>query len=107
MFFQFRALDFRISEWHGVLREYDGRTSVAAAIEKAVTETASSTTPEWDDVNVFEWWQVSGEFAAVALKAGEVIVETPFGIIWGRQTCGQLIAQDLNVQDIFRAMCEI
>jgi hypothetical protein len=87
-----------------VLREYDGRTVVATSIEKAVTETARSTTPGWDEVNVFEWWVVSNEFAAAARAAGEVIVDTPFGIIWGRQTCGQLISQDLNVQAIFQDM---
>ena len=87
-----------------ILQEYSDKTLVAAAIEKAVTETARSTTPDWEDVSIFEWWAVSNDFAAVARKAGEVIVETPFGIIWGRQTCGQLISQDINVQEIFKSM---
>ena len=52
----------------------------------------------WGLIDIFEWWTVSEDFCNQALLRGEVIVETPFGYVWGRQTTGQRLTQDLNVQ---------
>ncbi len=86
-----------------VLRELEERTFVADDIAEAT----SGTDAEGDAINVYEWWLVSEDFASAAKTAGEVIVETPFGTIWGRQTTGQRISVDLNVQDILKSMNEI
>lgn len=86
-----------------MMREFEAQTSVAGD----VAEATSGTNTDGDEINVYEWWLVSQDFAYAAKKAGEVIVETPFGTIWGRQTTGQRISLDLNVQDIFKAMHEI
>ncbi len=83
-----------------VLRELEEHTFVADDIAEAT----SGTDAEGDAIIVYEWWLVSEDFASAAKTAGEVIVETPFGTIWGRQTCGQPVYQDLNVQDIFTAL---
>ncbi len=83
-----------------VEREQEARTFVADAI----TEATSGTDSEGDAINVYQWWLVSDDFSYAAKKADEIIVETPFGTIWGRQTCGQLVSQDINVQNILKAM---
>jgi hypothetical protein len=81
-----------------VTRELEAQTSVADDIAEA----ANGTNSEGDEIEVFQWWLVSQDFAYAAKKAGEVIVETPFGTLWGRQTCGQPAYQDLNVLDILK-----
>lgn len=87
-----------------VQREQKEQTFVCDDINESISKCI---TDDEDQIEVFQWWTVSERFASFAGKANEVIVETPFGTIWGRQTCGQGIAQDLNVQDIFKAMGEI
>lgn len=86
-----------------VMRELEEQTFVADAIAEATCVTD----PDDDEITVYEWWQVTEDFAYSAKQSDEVIVETPFGTIWGRQTTGQKISQDFNVQDIFKAMPEI
>ncbi len=49
-------------------------------------------------LDIFEWWTVSDDFAFHARCDDEVIVNTPFGKVWGRQTTGQRLIQDFNVQ---------
>ncbi|ADW19266.1 hypothetical protein Despr_3136 [Desulfobulbus propionicus DSM 2032] len=83
-----------------VFEEYLERTFIANIIENAIYENRA----RWDVPSVFQWWRVGKCFAMAAFAAGEVIVETPLGTLWGRQTCGQPVYQDLNVQDILTAM---
>ncbi len=60
-----------------------------------------------DVLEVFEWWTVAGDFAHYARKAGEIIIDTPFGYVWGRQTTGQAVIQDLNVIDILEEILTV
>jgi len=39
-------------------------------------------------IEIFEWWTVSEDFYIQAVLQGEVIVDTRFGKVWGRQTTG-------------------
>jgi hypothetical protein len=87
-----------------VQREQESQTFVADEIAEAIAGCAED---DGDNIEVFQWWAVSERFASFARQAKEVVVDTPFGTVWGRQTCGQGIAQDLNVQAIFKAMGEI
>ncbi|SHO52975.1 hypothetical protein [Desulfopila aestuarii] len=84
-----------------VRRELEAQSFVADDIAEAITRCGDD---DRDEITVYQWWTVSERFATVAANTDEVIVKTPFGIVWGRQTCGQAIAQDPNVQDIFNAM---
>jgi len=81
-------------------REIESRSTVAEEISVAT----SGENADGNEINVYQWWVVSDAFADAAKAAGEIIIETPFGTIWGRQTCMQGIAQDLNVQQIFKDM---
>lgn len=56
------------------------------------------------EITVHEWWLVSNDFAYAAKQEGEIIVDTPFGAIWGRQYNGPLIAMDLCVESILKAI---
>lgn len=81
-------------------REIESRSAVAEEIAIAT----SGENADGDEINVHQWWVVSDAFAEAAKAAGEIIIETPFGTIWGRQTCMQGIAQDLNFQAILKNM---
>ncbi len=83
-----------------IFNEYMEQSCIADIIEKTIHENSDT----WDVPSIFQWWRVDKGFGIAALTAGEVIVETPLGTLWGRQTCGQPVYQDLNVQDIFTAM---
>lgn len=83
-----------------VFEEYMERTFIADIIENAIYENRA----KWDVPSIFQWWRVGKSFALAALNAGEVVIETPLGTLWGRQNCGQPVYQDLNVQEILTAM---
>lgn len=84
-----------------IQREYDAETSVAETIDDLITMASDHE----GEFQIYQWWTVSDEFARAASRTGEFILSgLPFGTIWGRQTCGQKIEQDENVQDIFRSM---
>ena len=102
-----RAVNTNI--YYNVSEQVQRERELQSDVYDDITEAIAKCTVEddEDEINVYQWWIVSERFANFAGKANEVIVETPFGTIWGRQTCGQAIAQDLNVQDIFKAMGEI
>ena len=57
-----------------------------------------------EEVTVYEWYSVSEDFAYQAEIAGEVIVVTPFGLIWGRQTTGLALESDATVNAILAAI---
>lgn len=88
-----------------MMRELEDQTFVADAIAEATREAVPD--DDDDEITVYEWWLITDGFAHAAKQAGEIIVETPFGTIWGRQTTGQRISQDINVQEIFKTMREI
>ena len=86
-----------------VIRELEAQTFVADDIGWATNRQDT----DGDDITIYEWWLVTRDFAYAARNMDKVIVETPFGTIWGRQTTGQRISQDFNVKDILKAMNEI
>lgn len=90
-----------------MMRELEDQTFVADAIAEATRGAALDDDDADDEIMVYEWWLITDGFAHAAKQAGEIIVETPFGTIWGRQTTGQRISQDINVQEIFKTMREI
>jgi len=83
-----------------ILNEYLEQSLIADIIEYTIQYNSE----KWDDPNIFQWWRVDNNFALAALDAGEVIVITPLGVLWGRQTCGQPVYQDFNVQEILTSM---
>jgi hypothetical protein len=80
-----------------VEREFEAQTEVAEDISFAIMLASSDPAEE---VTVYEWYTVSEDFTYRAKIAGEVIVDTPFGIIWGRQTTGLALSYDPIVQEI-------
>jgi hypothetical protein len=86
-----------------IFNEYMEQSFIADIIEDTIQKNSGN----WDMPSIFQWWRVGKSFAMAAFAAGEVIVETPLGSLWGRQTCGQPVYQDLNVQDILKAMREV
>ena len=86
-----------------IFNEYLEQSFIADTIENTIQENSGKS----DVPSIFQWWRVGKSFALAANAAGEVIVETPLGTLWGRKTCGQPVYQDLNVQDILKAMREV
>lgn len=86
-----------------IFNEYLEESFIADTIENTIQQNSG----KWDVPSIFQWWRVGKSFALAAFAAGEVIVETPLGTLWGRQTCGQPVYQDLNIQDILKAMREV
>lgn len=84
-----------------VEREYEQRTSVADALFSATYELSND---EDEPADVMEWWTVSIDFAYHAKKNDEIIVETPFGIVWGRQVTGQALLVDHIVREILNTI---
>lgn len=80
-----------------VEREFEAQTEVAEDFSFAIMLASSDPAEE---ATVFEWYSVSADFTYRAKIAGEVVVETPFGIIWGRQTTGLALSYDPVVQEI-------
>ena len=78
-------------------REFESQSEIAEDISFAILLASSNPA---EDLTVYEWYSVSADFAYRAKVAGEVIVETPFGIIWGRQTTGLALSYDPVVQEI-------
>ena len=68
-----------------VNKEIEDFSPVADVIFSAVLEAFEE---EGDPVEIYEWWTVSWDFAVIARHRGEIIIETPFGFVWGRQTTG-------------------
>jgi len=87
-----------------VLREFKEQTDVGDEIEDFV---GIASRERGREITVYEWWLVSNDFAYAAKEEGEIIVDTPFGAIWGRQYNGPLIAMDLCVESILKAIGEI
>jgi hypothetical protein len=55
--------------------------------------------------DVVDWWLVSAEFAKAARKLGEPVVETPFGLVWGKRTeTEHMLVFDPTVEAIFAIM---
>lgn len=101
-----KAIDAHI--FYNVTKQVEREQAAQSSVAEHIAEVIDGLTDkDGDDIAVYQWWAVSERFASFAGKAKEVVVEAPFGTIWGRQTCGQGIGQDLNVQDIFQAMGEI
>jgi hypothetical protein len=82
-------------------REIDAQSDLADQILSTVAEAIDK---YGDPIEIFEWWTVSDDFAFRAEKVGEIIVETPFGIIWGRQTTGMALVYDPIVKGILQRM---
>ena len=56
-------------------------------------------------LGVTDWWLVSAEFAKAARKLGEPVVETPYGLAWGKRTrTKHMLAFDPTVEAIFAIM---
>ena len=55
----------------------------------------------------FEWWMVTCFFANGAHDAGELVIKTPDGNVWGRRNREIVINQDTRIQNILKAMDEI
>jgi len=68
-----------------VNKEIEDLSPVADDIISAVLEAFEE---EDDPVDIFERWTVSSDFAIIAERMGEIIIKTPFGLVWGRQTTG-------------------
>lgn len=54
--------------------------------------------------DIFEWWAVSNSLADDLRERGEIIIETGFHSIWGRQTTGQSLALDYVIHEIAKKM---
>ncbi len=78
-----RAVDthifYNVSEQ--VQREQKDQTIVYDDIIEAIAKCPVE--DDEDEINVYQWWIVTERFAYFAGKANEVVVETPFGTIWG------------------------
>ncbi len=57
-----------------------------------------------DEVIIYEYWTVSEQFANIARSCGEMIYETPFGIVWGCQTMGAPLEADHALQAILKRL---
>ena len=82
-------------------REFAAHTELAEDIGFAIM--LASPDPA-EEVTIYEWYLVSEDFAYQAEIAGEVIVVTPFGLIWGRQTTGLALEYDATVNGILAAI---
>lgn len=87
-----------------VMREFKAQTDVAGDIEDSIEDASDGKDSE---VTEYEWLLVSSDFAYVAKDQGEIIVDTPFGAIWGRKYYGPLLLLDLGVAEIFDAVSKI
>lgn len=81
-----------------IQREQEAKSDIALAVDEAIASLKD------DDSVVYQWWTVSLDFASRARKRGEIAIETPFGLIWGRQTCGQPPHQDEIVMSIIESL---
>lgn len=86
-----------------VNRELELDAGYAWAFTKAMYKECCNTEEE---IAIFEWWTVSEDFAYHATSACEVVVSTPFGKVWGRQTTGQRLVQDFDVQMILEKILQ-
>ncbi len=100
-----RAVNTHI--FYNVSEQVQRERELQSDVYDDITEAIAECSGEDDEIEVMSWFTVSERFASFAGDANEVVVKTPFGMIWGRQTFGQFISQDTNVQDIFKAMGEI
>jgi len=87
-----------------VMREFREQTDVGDEIIDFVNIASETASEKGHKLTVYEWWLVSNDFAYAAKDEGEIIVDTPFGAIWGRQHNGPLIAMDLCVESILKAV---
>lgn len=55
-----------------------------------------------DEIFIYKYWTVSEQFAYIARSCGEVIYETPFGIVWGHQTMGAPLEIDHALKNILK-----
>jgi hypothetical protein len=83
-----------------VMRELENETDVCEGINFAV----GSANNKESDINVRQWWLVSNVFAYAAKECGEIIVDTPFGAIWGSQYDITLFAMDISVEEIMHVI---
>ncbi|MCB2216957.1 MAG: hypothetical protein KQH59_12885 [Desulfobulbaceae bacterium] len=81
-------------------RELAAQSAVAESLLAAMSQAVDD--EDGDPPTVYEWWTVSEEFAMQAELLGEVIVETPFGVVWGRQTTGIGLGYDAIVCNILQ-----
>jgi hypothetical protein len=80
-----------------VNREIEDLSRVADDIISGIMDAVDE---EGNPVDVFEWWTVSRDFAVVARRMGEIIIETLYGFVWARQTTGISLSYDPVVIDI-------
>jgi len=80
-----------------IAREEEQQSDVANALHEACYVAST----EEDPIEVMQWYTVSWEFYEFAKNAGEVVAETPFGPVWGRQTCFQDISLDHIIGEFF------
>jgi len=78
-------------------KEIEDFSPVADDIISAVLEAFEE---DGDPVEIYEWWTVSWDFAVIARHRGEIIIETPFGFVWGRHTTGISLSYDPVVINI-------
>lgn len=81
-----------------VLREFKEQTDVGREIQ----ELLDFKNEYEQEITVHRWWLVSDDFAYAAIACGEFVVETPFGVIWGCQASGQLIALDDRTEGVLK-----
>lgn len=53
---------------------------------------------------IFEWWFVSRWFYEKLRKAGESVIESDYGYLWGRTCTGQAIFLDSVIEDIYDSL---
>lgn len=86
-----------------VLREIEMGTDVAEEIEEMINYKST----EGRTIDVKEWWLVSNDFGYAARALGDVVVDTPFGVIWGREVTGRLMVLDAGLDSILCTISEM
>lgn len=84
-----------------VAQELKNRTKTGKAIQKAAH---SVKTDLGTPAKIYEWYNVSVDFATKAQPEEELIIATEYGMLWGRTSDAQPIHQDQKVQTILAAI---
>lgn len=54
-----------------------------------------------DQYEIFEWWFVSRRLYEELRKAGEPVIDSDYGYLWGRTCTGQAIFIDSVIENIY------
>ena len=60
----------------------------------------------YDEVEVYEYWAVSGWLAEKLTERGEIVIDN-YPHVWGRQTTGQAITLDGVIRNIAKYLYEL